>query len=72
MIPSSCGFGIEGGDFDWGQLRAGYQTDLKDTLDDSLTVGLGISPSGQISLDFAGNYAGDNQYGLSTNLAFSF
>ncbi|MCK6263871.1 conjugal transfer protein TraF [Vibrio sp. ZSDE26] len=65
-------FGVEGNAFGWAQLRAGYQMDLEDTLDDSLTAGIGISPGDLVSLDFAGNYAGDNQYGLSANLAFTF
>ncbi|MEZ9231629.1 conjugal transfer protein TraF [Vibrio amylolyticus] len=65
-------FGVEGNAFDWVQLRAGYQFDLEDTLDDSLTAGVGISPGDLVSLDFAGNYAGDNQFGLSANLAFTF
>ncbi|MGF1696509.1 conjugal transfer protein TraF [Vibrio lamellibrachiae] len=65
-------FGVEGNAFGWAQLRAGYQMDLEDTLDDSVTAGIGISPGDLVSLDFAGNYAGDNQYGLSANLAFTF
>ncbi|WGV98235.1 conjugal transfer protein TraF [Vibrio sp. YMD68] len=65
-------FGVEGNAFGWAQLRAGYQVDLEDTLDDSVTAGIGISPGDLVSLDFAGNYAGDNQYGLSANLAFTF
>ncbi|WP_394145076.1 conjugal transfer protein TraF [Vibrio atypicus] len=65
-------FGIEGNAWGWAQLRAGYEVDLEDTLDNSITAGLGISPGDLVSLDFAGNYAGDNQFGLSGNLAFTF
>ncbi|WP_295891296.1 conjugal transfer protein TraF [uncultured Vibrio sp.] len=65
-------FGVEGNAFGWAQLRAGYQVDLEDTLDDSVTAGIGISPGDLVSLDFAGSYAGDNQFGLSANLAFTF
>ena len=65
-------FGIEGNAFGWAQLRLGYQVDLEETLDDSVTVGLGISPGDLVSLDFAGSYAGDNQFGASANLAFTF
>ena len=52
------------------QLRAGYEMDLEDTLDDSLTAGIGISPFDVVSLDLAGSYAGENQFGASLNLAF--
>lgn len=65
-------FGIEGNAFGWAQLRLGYQVDLEETLDDSVTVGLGISPGDLVSLDLAGSYAGDNQFGASANLAFTF
>ncbi|RTZ17397.1 type IX secretion system membrane protein PorP/SprF [Vibrio aquaticus] len=64
--------GVEGNAFGWAQLRAGYEMDLEDTLDDSFTAGIGISPGDLVSLDFAGSYAGDNQFGLSGNLAFTF
>lgn len=65
-------FGVEGNAFGWAQLRAGYQMDIQDTLDNSFTAGIGISPGDLVSLDFAGSYAGDNQFGLSGNLSFTF
>lgn len=65
-------FGVEGNAFGWAQLRAGYQVDIQDTLDNSFTAGIGISPGDLVSLDFAGSYAGDNQFGLSGNLSFTF
>ena len=55
-----------------GQLRLGYEIDLEDTLDNSFTFGVGISPADLVSFDLAASYAGDNQYGLSGNLAFTF
>ncbi len=64
--------GIEGNAWGWAQLRAGYEMDMEDTLDNSFTAGLGISPGDLVSIDLAGSYAGDNQFGLSGNLAFTF
>ncbi|ENM5824751.1 conjugal transfer protein TraF [Vibrio metoecus] len=65
-------FGLEGNAWGWAQLRAGYEVDLQNSLDNSISVGLGVSPWDVVSLDFAGSYAGDNQFGLSANLAFTF
>ncbi|ELE5892576.1 conjugal transfer protein TraF [Vibrio fluvialis] len=65
-------FGVEGNALGWAQLRAGYEIDLESTLDNSITAGLGISPGDLVSVDLAANYAGNYQYGLSANLAFTF
>ncbi|WP_108248472.1 conjugal transfer protein TraF [Vibrio cholerae] len=65
-------FGVEGNAWGWAQLRAGYELDLQNSLDNSVSVGLGVSPWDVVSLDLAGSYAGDNQFGLSANLAFTF
>ncbi|HFG2038715.1 TPA: conjugal transfer protein TraF [Vibrio cholerae] len=65
-------FGVEGNAWGWVQLRAGYEVDLQNSLDNSVSVGLGVSPWDVVSLDLAGSYAGDNQFGLSANLAFTF
>jgi hypothetical protein len=64
-------FGIEGNAWDWAKLRAGYERDLQNTLDSSITAGIGISPFDVVSLDIAGSYAGDNQFGASANLALT-
>lgn len=64
-------FGVEGNAWGWAQLRAGYEVDLQNSLDNSVSVGLGVSPWDVVSLDLAGSYAGDNQFGLSANLAFT-
>lgn len=64
--------GVEGNAWGWAQLRLGYEIDMEDTLDNSLTAGIGISPGDLVSVDIAGSYAGDNQFGLSGNLAFTF
>ncbi len=65
-------FGIEGNAWGWAQLRAGYEIDLEETLDNSITAGIGISPFDLVSVDIAGSYAGENQVGASANLAFTF
>lgn len=65
-------FGVEGNAWGWARLRAGYEVDLQNSLDNSVSVGLGVSPWDVVSLDLAGSYAGDNQFGLSANLAFTF
>jgi len=65
-------FGVEGNAWDWLQIRAGYQVDTKDTLDNTVTVGIGISPFDVVSLDIAGSYADKHEFGGSANLAFTF
>lgn len=65
-------FGIEGNAWDWLQLRAGYQVDMENTLDNMVTAGLGISPFDIVNIDVAGSYAGDNEFGASANLAITF
>jgi hypothetical protein len=64
--------GLEFNAWGWAQFRAGYETDLENNLDDSVTVGVGLSPWDVVSLDLATSYAGENQFGASTNLAFTF
>ncbi|MHC5792011.1 hypothetical protein ACYT6H_10485, partial [Streptococcus pyogenes] len=59
--------GIEGDAWGWAQLRAGYEIDLENNLDNSVTGGIGISPFDVVSLDLAGSYAGDNQFGAAAN-----
>ncbi|WP_342609522.1 conjugal transfer protein TraF [Vibrio tritonius] len=65
-------FGVEGDAWGWAQLRAGYEVDLKNNVDNAITAGIGISPGDLVSIDVAGLYAGENQYGVSANLAFTF
>lgn len=64
--------GLEGNAWGWAQIRAGYELDLEDNLEDSITGGLGICPFDVFSIDLAGSYAGDNQFGAAANLAFTF
>lgn len=65
-------FGGEVNAWGWAQARIGYEIEMEDTLDDSVTFGVGISPGDLVSFDLAGSYAGDNQFGASANLAFTF
>jgi hypothetical protein len=64
--------GVEANAWGWAQLRAGYEIDLEKTLDNSMTLGLGISPADLVSFDIAVSYAGENQLGGAANLAFTF
>ncbi len=64
--------GVEGNAWNWAQLRAGYEIDLQDTMDNSITAGIGISPFDVVNLDIAGSYAGEGQFGASASLAFTF
>lgn len=49
-------FGVEGNAWGWAQLRAYYEVDLQNSLDNSVSVGLGVSPWDVVSLDLAGSY----------------
>lgn len=64
--------GIEFNAWHWAQLRAGFEHDMQDTMEDSLTAGIGISPFGTLNLDVAGSYGSDNQAGASASLSFTF
>ena len=64
--------GVEFNAWHWAQLRAGFEHDLQDTMEDSLTAGIGISPFGTLNLDVAGSYGSDNQVGASASLSFTF
>lgn len=65
-------FGVEGNAWGWAQLRAGYEIDTQDTMDNAITAGIGLSPWDVVSLDIAGSYASENELGASANLAFTF
>jgi hypothetical protein len=65
-------FGVEGNAWDWLQLRAGYEVDMLSNMDNAVTAGLGISPFDVVNIDIAGSYSGDNQFGGSLSLAFTF
>lgn len=64
--------GTEFNAWGWAQLRAGYIKDLEDTLDGTLTLGLGLSPFNTVHLDLAAQLIDSNSYGGSLQLAFTF
>jgi len=64
--------GVEGNAWNWAQLRAGYEIDMKNNVDNAFTFGIGISPGDVVSVDLAGSYAGSNQFGGSLNVAVTF
>ena len=64
-----------GAEFDlakWVQLRAGYQTDLKDYLDDAITAGVGFALFDTFHIEVAGMYIDDNSLGAVAQLSFTF
>lgn len=65
-------FGLEGDLWGWIQGRAGYEMDMEDNLDSSVTAGLGFSPFRLVHLDLAASYAGEKNYGASANLSLTF
>lgn len=52
--------GVEVSPFNWLQLRAGLQQDMENTLADTYSIGLGISPYDVVNLDLAA-YTGKNE-----------
>ncbi|WP_281543927.1 conjugal transfer protein TraF [Grimontia sp. SpTr1] len=64
--------GAEFNAFGWAQLRAGYINDLEDTLDGTVTLGLGLSPFNTVHFDLAAQLIDSNSYGGSAQLAFTF
>jgi len=56
----------------WVKLRAGYQTDLSDNTDDSLTAGLGFSVIDIFHIDLSGRYTDENSIGAALQTSFTF
>ncbi|MEH6826183.1 MAG: conjugal transfer protein TraF [Motiliproteus sp.] len=54
------------------QLRMGYRHDLEDTLDDTVSVGVGLSPFDVVNLDIAALKGGDDTFGAAVQLGVSF
>ena len=65
-------FGLEGNAWGWAQLRAGYEIDLQDTYDNTITAGIGLSPFDLINVDIAASYTSPTEAGLSTTFALTF
>ncbi|WP_325894555.1 conjugal transfer protein TraF [Grimontia sp. NTOU-MAR1] len=64
--------GAEFNAWGWAQMRAGYINDLEDTLDGTVTLGLGLSPFNTVNFDLAAQLIDSNSYGGSVQLAFTF
>jgi len=56
----------------WLQLRGGFQTDMKSTLDNAYSAGLGISPFGVFHIDVAGTYIDENSFGGVVQMGLTF
>jgi hypothetical protein len=56
----------------WIKLRVGYQTDLSDNSDDSITAGLGFSVVDIFHIDLSGRYADENSAGAALQTSFTF
>lgn len=65
-------FGTEFNAWGQAQLRAGYIKDLEDTLDGTVTFGLGLSPFNTMHLDLAAQLIDSNSFGASGQLSFTF
>ncbi|MCE0495644.1 conjugal transfer protein TraF [Vibrio salinus] len=65
-------FGVEGNAWGWAQLRAGYEIDMENSIDNNVTLGLGISPGDVVSFDISISGADEHQLGAAANLAFTF
>ncbi len=64
--------GIELNAWRWLQVRAGMQRDLEETLEDTWSVGLGISPFDTINLDLAAVTGDNNTVGGMLQLGIRF
>jgi len=58
--------------FGWMQFRAGYQTDLEDTVDDMITAGVGLSPFDLFHVDLAAVYGEGDTYGAMLQFWITF
>lgn len=56
----------------WMQFRAGYQTDLEDTVDDMITAGVGLSPFDLFHVDLAAVYGEGDTYGAMLQFWITF
>ncbi|MDP6930642.1 MAG: conjugal transfer protein TraF, partial [Planctomycetota bacterium] len=58
--------------FGWMQFRAGYQTDIEDTVDDMITAGVGLSPFDLFHVDLAAVYGEGDTYGAMLQFWITF
>lgn len=64
--------GLEVSPLSWLQLRLGLQQDLENTLEDTYSAGIGLSPFDAINLDIAAVTGQDNTVGGAVQLGFRF
>ncbi len=64
--------GAELNAFDWAQLRVGFQRDLEENVEDTVSVGLGFSPFNVVNLDIAGFTGDGDTAGASIQLGLRF
>jgi antitoxin component of MazEF toxin-antitoxin module len=64
--------GAEFGANYWAQLRLGYKTDLEGTLEDTYSIGVGLSPFNVVNLDIALTAGDKNTYGGALQLGMRF
>ncbi len=64
--------GAELNAFDWAQLRVGFQRDLEDNVEDTVSVGIGFSPFNVVNVDIAGFTGDGNTAGASMQLGLRF
>lgn len=64
--------GVEFAMWNWAQLRLGYQTDMKSAIQDTASLGLGLSPFGVINMDLAVIAGDDETTGVVFQLGLSF
>ena len=64
--------GLEISPLSWLQFRVGLQQDLENTLEDTYSAGIGLSPFDVINLDIAAVTGQDNTVGGAIQLGFRF
>ncbi|MCX2841324.1 conjugal transfer protein TraF [Microbulbifer thermotolerans] len=64
--------GLEMNAWGWAQLRLGYKTDLKSAMDDTVSLGLGLTPFGVINMDISALYGDNDTYGAAMQFGVNF
>ncbi|MCC4833736.1 conjugal transfer protein TraF [Shewanella sp. 10N.7] len=64
--------GIEFFPDSWVKLRTGYQTDLSNNTDDSITAGIGLSTFSLFHFDLSASYSDENNMGFAIQTGFTF
>lgn len=67
-----AGVGAELNAWSWAQLRAGYRADMRNSDNNVVTAGIGISPFDVVHLDLTGMAGTDRTYGAVAQLAVTF